>query len=148
MPFLNVDTVFIDPDFTDRFTVDRRVETVDTHGRSVVGHEYFHETGVVTAVSPNDLQRQEGYQAMSRSISIVCKFNLHGETSGMQPDIVVWRGSNYLVKHVDPYPQFGVGFFQAECSSMDRVDPALSAEVLGQLVFNLPANSGYFPIGL
>ena len=126
MALLDVSEILTDPDFADKFNVRRRSETVDTHGRSTVAEQLFSQVvGVVTAISPSDLDRREDYQAMTRSISIVCQFRLRGETDGGQPDIVVWRGNNYIVKHIDPYPQFGRGFIQAECSSMDRVDVPL-----------------------
>jgi hypothetical protein len=123
VPFLDVTSVLFDPDFADKFNVRRRAEVMDEHGRSTQVEKLLkNKAGVVTAISPNDLNRAEDYQTMTRSISVICKFSLRGETQGYQPDIVVWKGGNYLVKHVDPYPQFGQGFYQAECSSMDKLE--------------------------
>lgn len=148
MALLDVSEILTDPDLVDLFNVRRRSETVDIHGRSTVSETMFPQiAGVVTAISPNDLDRREDYQSMSRSISVVCRFRLHGETEGNQPDIVVWRGDNFIVKHVDPYPQFGRGFIQAECSSMDRVDLALDAATPGELLFNNIANSAFVILG-
>lgn len=144
MPLLDVTQILTDPDFADSFSVRRRSDVIDTHGRSVPTEQVFAGViGVVTANSPSDLDRKEDYQTMSRSITIVCKFSLRGETTSFQPDIVVWRGSNFLVKHVDLYPHFGAGFFQAECSSMDKTDGAATAGLTPQLAFNLAGNSSY-----
>lgn len=142
MPLLNVSPLLLDPDFADTFDVKRRTETIGSNGRSTVSEQTFSGIiGVVTANSPSDLDRQEGYQSMTRSISVVSKFRLRGETTNQQPDIVLWRGSNYVVKHVDLYPQFGEGFVQAECSSMDRTDPAIEPDAPGGVLFNSASNS-------
>lgn len=144
MALLDVSDVLLDPDFTDIFAVRRRMETVNSSGRSVVTERIFPNLiGVITAGSPSDLDRREDYQNMSRSLVIVCQFPLRGETTNYQPDIVVWKGSNYLVKHVDLYPQFGKGFYQAECSSMDKADRALDSEPQTGLAFNQSYNSQY-----
>lgn len=147
MALLDVSEILTDPDLVDVFNVRRRLETVDIHGRSIVAETVFPQVvGVVTAISPSDLDRREDYQAMSRSISVVCRFRLRGETEGNQPDVVVWRGDNFIVKHVDLYPQFGRGFIQAECSSMDRVDVALETDIPGGLSFNQINNSSFLSL--
>lgn len=141
MPLLDVTSVLFDPDFADAFVVRRRVDGVDTHGRSNPTETVLPDVvGVITAASPNDLDRREGYQASTRSISIVTAFPLFTETNGRQPDIVVWAGSNFVVKHVDLYPRFGAGFFQVECESIDKTDPALLSGNTPQL--NLSSATG------
>jgi hypothetical protein len=123
MPFLDVSDITCDPDFADRFTVVRRQETVDGFGRAGVTERLFHKVvGVVTMSSPNDLDRREDYQNFTRSITVVTKFAVQGAVIGYQPDLIEWRGTRHLVKHVAPYPQFGKGFYQVECSSMTNMD--------------------------
>ena len=142
MALLDVSSILLDPDFVDTFDVIRRAQSFDAHGRSVLTNQTFGKvSGVVTANSPSDLDRREDYQSMTRSISVVCQFHLRGETTGYTPDLVVWRGDNYLVKHVDSYPQFGAGFFQAECSSIDKTDKAFEPAVTGRTVYNQPLNA-------
>jgi len=134
--------VVLDPLLADTFTVVRRTETRDTHGRSVKGDQRFiGVVGVVTAISPNNLDRHEGYQVQGRAISIVTQFRIQGESSGFQPDIVLWRGSQFVVKAIDLYPQFGAGFVQVEAVSMDHTDPVLAAPNPGALQFNQASNS-------
>ena len=147
MALLDVTSILTDADISDVFTVQRRQETIDANGWGQQSSVSFVAIGVITAVSPNDLQRAENYQALTRSISVVTKFALRGATAGYQSDVVVWKGSRFLVKHVDLYPHFGPGFFQAECSSMTTQDGA--AEPLDahpQIAFNLASNSNYIPI--
>ena len=147
MALLDVSSILLDPDFVDSFNVRRRNQTIDAHGRAAINETIFSKVfGVVTAISPSDLDRKDNYEAMSRSISIVCQFHLRGETTDYQPDIVVWKGSNYLVKHVDPYPQFGMGFFQVECTSIDKTDPAFEPLVTGRFTFNQAPDAVNVPL--
>jgi hypothetical protein len=144
MALLDVTQILTDPDLTDRFSVRRRAESVDSTGFAVETEEFIPNLiGVIVSISPSDLDRQADYQTMSRSITVVSKFALRGEVTGFQPDLVVWRGNNYLVKHIDPYPQFGPGFFQAECSSVDKTDAILESGFVPQLSFNSAANAAY-----
>lgn len=148
MALLDVSEILNDPDLVDRFDVVRRMETVGTNGRSTTSSQTFKGIiGVVTASSPNDIDRQENYQAMPRIISVVTKFRLRSIVNNEQPDIVVWRGSNYLVRQIDQYPQFGNGFVQAECASMDKTDPALDPAAPGQMAFNQAANTVFSNLG-
>ena len=140
MPLLDVSSVLTDADFADRFSVRRRMESIGADGRNVfIETDYDGVLGVVTAISPNDLQRHSDYADMSRSISVVTRFFLRGETPGEQPDIVKWRNNNYIVRHVDLYPQFGRGFVQAECTSQDRVDSVVGSPPIS--AFNSQNNS-------
>jgi hypothetical protein len=147
MPFLDVTQPLLDPEFTDSFTVLRRQEVVDSHGRSTLQTTTFAAIiGVVTASSPNDLDRPQDYEVFTRAISIVTKFRMRGEVVGYQPDVVVWRGDNFVVKHIGLYPQFGVGFYQVECESMDRVDNPTDPTLMNRLDFTLNTNSEYAEI--
>ena len=123
MPFLDVSDIVTDPDFADKFKVIRRKELVDAYGRVTTSDQIFRNVvGVVTMSSPNDLERQADYQNFTRSISVVTRFAMQGEVTGYQPDIIEWRGTRHLVKVCQPYPQFGRGFYQVECSSMANTD--------------------------
>lgn len=149
MPSLDVSFILNGADIADTFHVRRRQETIGTNGRvSLNETRYNNVIGVVTIGSPNDLDRGEDKQYFTRSLSIVTKFSLRGETDGYQPDVVEWRGSNYVVKHIDPYPHFGAGFYQVECESMDKVDPAVDdfTSFGSSLVFTLTSNSNNIPL--
>ena len=123
MPFLDVSDIVLDPDFADTFSVIRRAQVMGTNGVATTSETTFPNIiGVVTMSSPNDLERRDDYQMMTRSITVVCKFQLQGVVTGYQPDIILWRGQRHLVKHVSPYPHFGQGFYEAECSSMDNTE--------------------------
>lgn len=143
MALLDVSNILLDPDFTDVFAVKRREEKIDNYGRVTTNDLILGGiVGVITSSSPNDLDRKTDYEAATRNISVVCRFRLRGETNGYQPDVVVWHGNNYVVRQIDVYPQFGSGFIQATCESMDRQDNALDTIKTGQLAFNDLKNSG------
>jgi len=142
MARLDVSDLPLDPMFTDTFDVERRTETVDNHGRSTLAIQTFPRVaGTVTMASPNDLKRLAEHQVTERTISIVTKFKMQGEVTGKQPDVVVWRGDRYVVNYIDYYPQFGRGFTQVLCSSMDRTDEELNAPLPGGFAFNQSRNS-------
>ena len=145
MAFLDVSDVLLDPDFTNSFVVQRRLETVDVNGRSQVQTFSAPSFGVVTAASPNDLERLPESDVYRRVISIVTKFKLRGETkdasgNNWKPDLIVWQGDHYLVREIDLYSQFGAGFIQALCSSEDLVDKPPTETSAS---FNSKANSSY-----
>ena len=150
MAFLDVTGILTDPDLCDSFTVLRRVQVIGSNGRVTTATSTFANiVGVVTMSAPNELDRRDDFQVATRSISIVGKFQLYGEATAYQPDIVVWRGDQYLVKQVDLYPQFGPGFYQAECSSMDKTDTNSVTGIITApaFVLNNANNSSYIPLG-
>lgn len=131
MPFLDVASeTLLDPMIADRFTVKRRLETVDNHGRSTVATTTTGGIiGVVTAASPNDLERLDDMDRAGRHLSIVTKFALQmvaKDSAGnkYKPDLVNFQGNDYVVKYVDPYWKFGGvgGFTQAIVGSINHVD--------------------------
>lgn len=114
----------------DLFDVVRRQEVVSSHGRSSVPSPVTTKnvSGVVNSASGNDLNRLEEADRMRRNISVVTSFALRGPAKDgskvFKPDLVLWRGGTYVVKLLDPYPQFGPGFVQAICGSENVVDVA------------------------
>lgn len=143
MPMLSVSELLLDPDFADEFSVVRRSETLSTTGRSIQSSRtYTGVIGVVIPTTPNELDREDSYEVMNRSITVLTKFRLRGEVTNQQPDVVVWRGDNYVVKAASLFVHFGQGYVKAECLSMDRTDAPIDLPVPGQLSFNVAANSG------
>ena len=124
-PFLDVSDALLDPMLADSFTVNRRTEFIDTHGRAQVTSNVIENViGVVCAANPNDLERLPEDQRMGRHISIVTKFRLQGPSPSFQPDTVVWNDDIFIIKNVEIYNRFGKGFIQAIAGSMDFVDKA------------------------
>lgn len=125
MATLDVSDVLLSPEFTDNYSIQRNVETVDIHGRSITTPTTTASFGVVTMASGADLKRYPELQMLERVLSIVTKTRLQSAVNGAQPDIIIWRGDNYVVKALDPYPQYGQGFYQAIAASIDLMDAAI-----------------------
>lgn len=123
MPYLDVSDVLLDPTLAMGFSVIRRVETIGNNGRASLSETRFDDIiGVVTSSSRNDLQRLPEDQRAGRHLTVITKFRLQAPTPGKQPDVVVWGGNRFVVKELDPYPQYGAGFIQAIVGSMDSID--------------------------
>ena len=123
MPTHSVNEAF-DPSFLDTFTIIRRVQIITQFGRVQTVEKRFTGIGVVVATSPNDLQRVPEMQYMNKSITIYTEWKLQGPAPGMQPDEIIWHGSQYLVRSLDDYSGYGRGFITVICLSIDSVDPA------------------------
>lgn len=137
---IDVNDVILDADFADLFVVLRRLDHVTSKGRSDPSTRRYPNTpGVICAASKNDLDRLDDNQRMGRNLSVVTTFPLRGPAPGYQPDEIVWQGDTYVVKALDPYPQYGRGFVQAIVGSIDSVDHAVPA--LGALNFREPSNA-------
>jgi len=143
MALLDVNFVLKDPDLSETFTVRRRQQVIDIHGRSTINEtDYLGTVGVINAGDPNDLRRDNPeYEFATNTISLVTDFDLIGETEGYLPDIVFWRGANYTVIYINQYPQFGPGFIQAVCTQTDRQDKLPPLFSNGQMALNNARNS-------
>jgi hypothetical protein len=143
MALLDVDNVLLDPDFTDKFNVIRRPANADNEGRlTTAGAIVFNSIlGVVNIADPSDLNREDDYDIFSRAISVITQFRLRGQSEGFMPDIIVWRGNNYVVTNFSPFPQYGNGFYEVIAESMDKNDTALDLIINGQIAFNISTNS-------
>jgi len=120
--------VVLDPLLAERVTVTRRAEVANAKGRSQVTPTVTpNVVGVVTMYENIELMRQEfpEMQFATRVISFISKFRVQTAVAGYQPDLITWRGDQYVVRKVSPYPQFGAGFYESVASSIDRMDAAI-----------------------
>lgn len=110
----------------------RRLSTISDQGRNVMTEEpYAGVIGVVNVSSPDDLERLDDNDRAGRHISIITRFPLRGPArqageADSKPDLVEWQGDQYLVKALDPYPQYGAGFVQAIAGSIDAIEVPIS----------------------
>jgi hypothetical protein len=126
MPMLEVGFIAMDPMVASPFEVLRRAETVDAKGRASIPEVSLGKKwGSVMVIDPAKLDRGEDGAMVPRNISVISRNQLVPLSQGFQPDIVVWRGTRYTVTECTPHPQFGRGFYQAKCESMNATDKAL-----------------------
>lgn len=127
MPWLDVSDIVCDPMFADVFTVLRRGQTVNDFGEVVIVETPNTPVyGTITMAGPDDLQRLDDSQRMGRVISCITKFRLIGPAPNLQPDVILWQGSRYVVAWLDLYNRYGAGFMQSIAVSMDLIDPVPS----------------------
>lgn len=128
MPFIDVTDIILDPMIAGEvFTVIRSVETVNNYGESVVTYQTLSGAGSVTPTGANSLVREEAYQTQAKTIRVVTTFALRGASKdengvSYQPDIVVWRGNHFIVKSMDDFSQYGSGFVDVECASINQTE--------------------------
>lgn len=123
MALLDFSDVLFDADLCDTITVKRRAETIGTNGRPVFTPQIIPNiVAVVTSAGKNDLERLPEDQRMGRNLCIVTNFKLRGPSPNYQPDTITWNGDDFIVKFLDPYPQFGSGFIQVIAGSVDVID--------------------------
>jgi hypothetical protein len=153
MPSIDVSDVIADPDISvSVFTVLRRRETVDNFGDASFQTQQFQASGAVYPSGDNSLIRQEAMQTGNNTVTVVTSYPLRLAAKdpatgySFQPDIVVWEGENYLVKSINEFRQYGAGFVEAECVSMDLPSPLTGGPVAQSADFSNPSNSEYLAI--
>ena len=124
MPRLDVAFMTKDPMLADCFDVLRREDVVGVNGRTTptVVKTFQRVRGVVTQQDPADLTRRDDGQMVPRLIQVCTTFAVRGVVTGLQPDLISWNGTQYLVKQVYPYSRFGHGTYEVVAESMMAVD--------------------------
>lgn len=124
MPMLDVSFMVSDPMLADSFTVTRRLDSVDAHGRTAITVESVFPAivGVVTQQDPADLMRRDDGQMMPRQITVCSTFIFRGASKGYQPDVITFDGVDFTVKHVLDYSRFGGGTVEVIAESMNATD--------------------------
>lgn len=119
MPLLNVTSVLASPFFADRFQVRRRTAVVGPNGRNKNKDDLSWQSGVVQPDGNNTQERNKEEAHGNKTISVITKFPLRDQVNGALPDVVIWRGDEYLVDAVDDLTNYGPGFVEATCISQD-----------------------------
>mgnify|MGYP001548635201 CR=1 FL=1 len=126
-PLINVSAAITSPMLADQFAVIRRQQTVGTNGRaSFITTNVPNLSGVVYPSSKNDLERFPNFQVTGKTITVITRFALRGESevavTDYAPDIVQWHGDSFVVAALEDWSAFGPGFVFALCSSQDFKD--------------------------
>jgi len=116
MPTLDMSDVLLSPEFLDTtLTVTRNEQTLDDDGFAVNKKTVTPFGGVVTVDRSLEARRMQAGQVISGAILIVTIFHLTSGNTGIDADVVTYRGRDYRVTFVDPYTAYGAGFVQAHC---------------------------------
>lgn len=116
MPNLDVTDVLLSPEFCDdSLTVKRNTQVVDADGFATNSVTETGFSGVVTVDRSLEARRMQAGQSINGAILIVTMYRLTSGNTGIDADIVSYRGRDYRVTFVDPYTAYGAGFVQAHC---------------------------------
>lgn len=116
MPTLDMSDVLLPPEFLDTtLTVTRNEQTLDDDGFAVNKKTVTPFGGVVTVDRSLEARRMQAGQVIGGAILIVTIFHLTSGNTGIDADVVTYRGRDYRVTFVDPYTAYGAGFVQAHC---------------------------------
>lgn len=116
MPTLDVSDVLLSPEFLDTSLVVKRSEqAVDSDGFALNTVKQTPFGGVVTVDRSLEARRMQAGQVISGAILVITTFRLTNGNTGIDADIVIYRGRDYRVTFVDQYTAYGAGFVQAHC---------------------------------
>ena len=116
MPTLDVSDVLMSPEFLDMsLVVTRSVQWVDKDGFPQNTPTQTPFGGVVTVDRSLEARRMQAGQVIGGAILIITTFRLTNGNTGVDADIVTYRGRDYRVTFVDPYTAYGAGFVQEHC---------------------------------
>jgi|KBSMisStandDraft_5_1062788.scaffolds.fasta_scaffold218774_4 hypothetical protein len=118
MASLDVSDIPLCDEFSDRFDVLRRPETLDHHGRSATSQVVASARGTIYPTGDNSLVRMADFEAGRKTLTIVTTYRLQQASPGHQPDLILYRGTEYVISRVEDYSQYGAGFIVAEASSI------------------------------
>jgi len=117
MPWLDVSSVILDPDFLDMtLTVTRNAQTVGADGIGVITPTTTPFFGVVTSLSGSVLHRVAEGEHISDTITIHSQYRLIDGQAGYDADVVNWQGLQWTVTNVNDYSTYGRGFINATCT--------------------------------
>jgi hypothetical protein len=124
MPAIDVTDNLFDPDFCELLEIERRVEIIGQNGRATRQKSIVSPApaGVVTTASGDKRIVGSDTQFRTNSIRVASIFRLRGPGPGVDPDIVIWHGNRYVVVQVDDNSNFGLGFTNALCTSVETED--------------------------
>ena len=123
MASLDVSDVPICAEFSDVIQVQQRPETISQYGRSQVSTSA--PIAVLATIYPtgdNSLQRQTDHQFGRKTLTVVTPYRLRTSSPGAQPDYVFYRGNIFIVTEVRDFSQYGAGFVEEVCSSVESID--------------------------
>lgn len=115
MALVDVSDLLSDTDFCDSFIVVKRVATVNEFGETNITELQEATVGVVQNSAQESLAFMESGVQLSVSIKVYTKKALSAQSEGRLADIIVWCGERYIVKSVQPWYNYGVGYCRAVC---------------------------------
>lgn len=130
-PFIDPSIMLLDPQFTDRFAVVRRVQSVNNFGEVSTQNTTTHNVlGIVTPARPGDLRRVPETERGHRTLTVFTRNRLNSASqklntnppTQLQPDYLLWNGDTFIVKEVLPWTRYGPGWVRVIATSVDSIE--------------------------
>lgn len=126
MPDIDLTDVLLDSTWVSQLTVVRRQSTVGNNGVAVVRSSTLRPYGFVV-IDSNRLDTAPEMRTSPKRIVVVTTFRLRNASVDAAninyfPDVVNWEGNSYQVDELLPFSEYGPGFVEARCASIDWVD--------------------------
>lgn len=127
MPLLNPGAVLNSAYLSDDLVIIQRAEVIGLNGRGTLTETRVPSWGTTCAVSDNDLARVPEAATAKRLMSFVSNNQIRPIADGSQPDLIEWPvgGAQWVVLDVQPYPAYGIGWYQVIVASQDMTDVPL-----------------------
>jgi hypothetical protein len=116
---IDVSELMRDPDFLSSVTLIRRTNTVASTGEVTVSNGSSASVSMVVQPGAGDMLERLPESVRSKElITLWYKSELYNQatTPGNYADIVVWRGRRFVVEHVEPFDNWGRGYYQGVAS--------------------------------
>jgi hypothetical protein len=118
-PALDVTSVLLDPYFvTKGLTCVRNSQVIDDNGIATNTPTTFTFNGVVTNDTGDLLVRLAEGSRVQASITIHTRFKLQDGKSGLDADLITYKGNNYTITNVADWSDYGRGFV---CASAELI---------------------------
>lgn len=118
VPF-DVSDVLLDPDFNQAFQITRTTETVNNSGRTVETTVTVSTSGVIHPATKEQLERVPEADRSSEIIAVYSQTSITPGSDTLLPDVVAWKGKTYRCVGLMDWTDYGVGFSEALCASVD-----------------------------
>lgn len=96
---MTLDFVFQDVEFI----LTRSVETVNSHGRTVLTPMSTEEQGTILPATDQQLERLDVADRSTETVGIYCNKLLTTGTGSLAADVVTWKGQDYEVFQVQDF---------------------------------------------
>lgn len=149
MPMLDVSAALTNPYTLDTVVVFRRKQHVNNFGETKMELSILENVqAVVYPASKNDLDREPDAQTNAKSIVLISRFPLRGESETIdeisyQPDIVEWRGDQFIIVTVEDYSNWARGFVKMTANSIDIQDRQTAPKPLAKQSPQPSGEAGY-----
>lgn len=122
MALIDLTEIVMDPDFGDSFTIVRRGQVIDDHGRASQTEALSSAFGSVQAASGKTLELFPDLARTSGQVEIYTTTALRAAADGRAADDILWAGMRYTVVAVRDWMNWGAGWNLAIANQVDLLE--------------------------